>query len=242
MTKPVIAWSYSALSMYEQCPRKFWAVKIGKKVNDENRSNVQGDDEHQSLQHYASKGIGLPSTLAALKPVVDKLNALPGEKYVEQKLCLTAQFVPCSWNDWNNVWVRGAGDYVKVNGERAWYWDWKSGSKKGTDDTEDQAELTSALIMAHYPGVNKVVSGIHFYRHNQINPHVLERNELPRVWNGYISRVHALEQAKLTDNWPTNPTPLCGWCPYEACQFNRQRERLAFELANPGQKWKWRPA
>ena len=241
MARPIVSWSYSALSMSEQCLRKYWAIKIGKVVNDENQYNVQGDDEHQSLQHYASKGIALPARLAAVAPIIDKLNALPGEKYVEQKLCLTQQFVPCKWNDWDNVWVRGAGDYVKVNGTKAYYFDWKSGKKKSVDDTEDQVDLTSALIMAHHPQVETVVSGILFYRHNALNPHVTHRADLTRIWNSYIARVRVLEQAKLTDSWPTNPTPLCGWCPYKACPFNRMDERLAFEAANPGQKWKWKP-
>lgn len=241
MARPLIAWSFSALNMFEQCPRKYWAVKIAKRVNDENQYNVGGDDEHQSLQHYASKGIMLPANLADMKKVIDVANAKPGEKYVEQKLCLTQQLTPCRWNDWDNVWVRGAGDYVKVNGEKAFYLDWKSGKKKSSDDTEDQAELTSALIMAHYPAVNVVYSGILFYRYNTLNPHVAHRTDLPRIWNGYHTRVKALEQAKVNDDWPTNPTPLCGWCPDVVCPFNRMQERVAFEQANPGQKWKWKP-
>lgn len=242
MARPVIAWSFSALQMFEQCPRKYWAVKVGKKVNDENQYNVQGDDEHQSIQHYAGKGIPLPATLVGLAPLIDIANAKPGERYVEQKLCLTADFKPCKWNDWDNVWVRGAGDYVKVHGEKAFYLDWKSGKKKPGEETEDQAELTSALIMAHFPQVNHVASGIVFYRHNHMNPHAVSRADLPRVWNGFVTRVKAMEQAKLQDAWPTNPTPLCGWCPYLECPFNRMKERLAHEQANPGVKWKWRPS
>jgi len=241
MARPVIAWSFSALQMFEQCPRKFWAVKIGKKVNDENQYNIQGDDEHQSIQHYASKGIPLPASVSALAPLIDKLNAAPGEKYIEHKLCVNEQLLPCRWNDWDTVWVRSAGDYIKVNGAHAWYFDWKSGKKKSADDTEDQAELTSALLMAHFPAVTKVTSGMVFYRHNHMNPHVLHREDLGRVWNGYFTRVEVLKQAKLTDNWPTNPTPLCGWCPYMECPFNKTTERLAFERANPGIKWKWKP-
>lgn len=234
MARPVIAWSFSSLNMFEQCRRKYWAVKIAKRVNDENQYNVQGDDEHQSLQHYAKGASGLPSTLIELKPLIDKINAAPGERYVEQKLCLTQQLVPCKWNDWDTVWVRGAGDYVKVNGPRAWYFDWKSGKKKSVDDTEDQAQLTSALIMAHHPGVQKVTSGIVFYRWNQMNPHVVHRADLGRIWNGYISRVRAMEQAKLTDDWPATPNPLCGWCPYMACPHNTVEARLKREREKNG--------
>lgn len=229
MTKPVIAWSFSALQMFENCPRKYWAVKIGKKVNDENQYNVQGDDEHQSIQHYAGKGILMPPALEPIKLIVDMANAKPGEKYVEQKLSITQQLVPCKWNDWDNVWCRGAGDYIKVNGENAFYLDWKSGKKKSGDDTEDQAELTSALLMAHHPKVNKVVSGIVFYRWNQMNPHVVHRSDLGRIWNGFIGRVKEMETAKLQDYWPATPNPLCGWCPYKACPHNTMDERLERE-------------
>ena len=234
MARPVIAWSFSALQMFENCPRKYWAVKIGKQVNDENQYNMQGDDEHQSIQHYAAKGIPMPATLAPMKVLIDKLNAIPGEKYVEQKLSLTAEFLPCKWNDWDNVWVRGAGDYIKVRAPNAYYFDWKSGKKKSADDTEDQAELTSALIMAHHPAVNAVTTGILFYRHNHLNPHITRREDLPRIWNGYIARVKALETAKLTDNWPATPNPLCGWCPYMACPHNTVAQRIERDKKKAG--------
>ena len=229
MTRPVIAWSYSALNAFENCPRKYWATKVAKKVSDVNQYNMQGNDDHEAIEHFHKKGLPLPARLSAQLPLHQKLASTPGEKFIEYSMALRADFVPTRWNDWDNVWVRGAGDWININGTLATYFDWKSG--KVRKDIEDQVELTSLLLFAHFPQVETVQGGMFYFNHGKIAPHVVHRRDAPRLWNGFISRVREMEQAKLDDNWPATPNPLCGWCPYKACPHNTMDARLAREAA-----------
>lgn len=236
MSRPIFAWSYSTLTAGENCLRKLWALKIKRVVSDANADNIEGNQDHEALQFHFSKGLALPPKLAALQPLSDKLRAAPGERYVEYGMTLRQDLTPTRFNDWDNAWVRGAGDLIIVNGEKATYFDWKKGKPNQNDD---QIELTSLLLFQHFPKVQQVAGGLVFYNHGKVHPHIVKREDAPRLWNSFVSRVKVIEQAKIEDNWPTNPNPLCGWCAYTACPFNKVAERLAVEAT--GVKWKWKP-
>lgn len=233
--KVKIFWSFSALGMFENCPRKYWAVKIAKKVSDVNKFNVDGDSDHQMIQHYLQKGLALPPHLQSLVPLFDRVRAAPGEAYVEYAMCLKQDLTVTRFKDFNDGWVRGAGDYVKVNGTLATYLDWKSGKPRSGEEVEDQIDLTALLLFQHFPQVQRVNGGLVYYNHGKVVPHVANRCDAPLLWNKFFVRVKAMEQAKLEDNYPATPNGLCGWCPYKECPHNKMDERLAREAAKAAQ-------
>lgn len=224
-------WSFSALSSFENCPRKYWATKIAKVVSDLNQYNVAGDADHQSIQFRLQKGLSLPSHLSALEPLMAKVSAAPGEAYIEYKMCLKEDLTPTHFKDWNQGWLRGAGDYIKVNGTLATYLDWKSGKARQGEEVEDQLDLTALMLFQHFPHVQKVNGGLVYYNQGKVTPHVTQRADAPLLWNKFITRANAIRQAKKDDNWPAVPNPLCGWCPYTQCPNNTQAQRLAREAA-----------
>jgi len=226
--KPLFAWSYSGLSMYENCPRKYWAVKI-KKVDDGNAYNRQGDGEHVSIERFFKMNMPLAEVLLPLQPLFERIRAAPGETYTEQQLCIDERFVPCKYKDWDNAWLRGAGDLVKVNGSVATYFDWKSG--KVRKEIEDQVDLTGLLLLRHYPAVQTIKAGVLYYRHGVMVPHIVQRADEQRLWNSFFARLAPLKESYETDSWPATPNPLCGWCPYRACPHNTTAEREARDAA-----------
>lgn len=221
MSKPIVAWSYSALTMFENCPRKYWAVKI-KKVDDTNQFNARGDTEHAAIERYCKTGIALPEQLAGMTPMLDKLRAAPGERYYEYKMTLDANMVPCGFKDWNKAWLRVVADFLRVHGPTATYIDWKSG--KVRKDVEDQIDLTALAVFQHFPEVQEMRGAMMYYRFGQLVPHTVYRADAPRLWNGFISRVKDLENAIINDQFPATPNPLCGYCPYKACPHNRAKD------------------
>ena len=220
-SRPIIAWSYSALEMFENCPRKFWAVRIQKCVSDVNKFNVKGDSAHDSFAHYLKQGLALPPHLMFNKPLLDKVKVAPGEKYVEYKMTLDSQFVPCGFKDWNKAWVRVVSDLLIVNGDKAQYLDWKDGKFRPSDD---QIDLAALVIFQHFPDVQQVAGGLVFFNHNKVHPRIVQKSEAPLLWNSWLSRVKELETAVQTDSWPATPNPLCGWCPYAACPHNTNKD------------------
>jgi CRISPR/Cas system-associated exonuclease Cas4 (RecB family) len=220
-TKPIVAWSHSVIEMFENCPRKYWAVRIQKCVSDVNNFNLGGDVEHDALMHYMKQGLPPPERLQPLIPLMDKIRSAPGQLYVEHKMTLDNDFMPCGFKDWDRAWVRGAADVINVNGDHASYFDWKSG--KASYPKESQIELTSLLIFAHFPHVQSVSGGLVFYRHNKIHPLVVRRGEAPLLWNKFLTTVKQIEEAIQTKTFEPTPNPLCGWCPYAKCQFNTNK-------------------
>lgn len=231
MAKTFFAWSYSTLSMFENCPRKFWAVKIAK-VDDTNQWNAKGDTEHSAIEGYIKQGLHLPPHMGALSPLLDKVRALPGERYVEYKMALKQDLSVTHGRDWDNVWVRVNADFINVNGAKAIYLDWKSGKPR---DSEDQITLTALSIFRHFPAVQQVNGGLVHYAHGKLaSPTIVQRSDESRLWNGYITRARAIDEAVRDNNFPATPNPLCGWCPYRACPHNKTEEREAKERARNG--------
>jgi len=230
---PEMYWSYSALTTFENCPRKYWATRVSKVVSDIAQPNIKGDEEHQAIEHFFKKGLRLPVHLREMEPLFQHLIAAPGEQYIEFKMCLNEQLQVADAKKFDKTgWVRGAADYVKINGTLGTYLDWKSG-KPGWE-VEDQIDLTALLLFRHFPALQRVNGGLYYYNHNKVKPHVVHRVDEQRLWNGFYSRVNVMLQAKREDNYPATPNKLCEWCPYRACPHNAVDARLAREAAKQG--------
>jgi len=74
-------WSFSAIKLFEQCPRKYYHLKIKKDVTDEqNEAALYGEQFHEAAEFYVSDQAELPTQLWSAKKALDKPKALPGEK------------------------------------------------------------------------------------------------------------------------------------------------------------------
>lgn len=228
-----IYWSFSALQTFENCPRKYYETRIAKSCSDIGAHNTGGDDDHQAIERFFKHGLKLPQRLQPLEPLFQKIIAAPGEQYIEYQMCLTEALVPTRFKDFDQGWVRGAADYIKINGPLASYFDWKSG--KPRDEIEDQIDLTALMLFRHFPAVQKVNGALYYYNHNKIKPHVVTRADESRLWNSFYSRVNVMLNAKRESRYPATPNPLCGWCAYKACPHNTMDQRLAREAAKQGQ-------
>ena len=218
MTKPKISWSYSRISTFENCPRKFWELNIAKSIPYVQGAEAKdGDLQHKEFEAYFKMGTPLSPENQPYLPLLDKFKALPGEQYVETDLTLRQDFVPCKSNDWNNAWMRNRADYVKVNGTHALALDWKFGKPR---DDEAQGELTALSIFQYHEKVQEVTFTYAFLRHQKLMPHRFYRANITRMWNGWLEKVRKLERAVDRNEWPATPNPLCGWCPVKKCPHN----------------------
>ena len=79
-----IAWSYTALTAYETCPRQFYRTRVKKDVVSEMGEEAKwGDMVHKKLEARLKDGVALPPELAKYEPLVAKLDAAPGETLTE---------------------------------------------------------------------------------------------------------------------------------------------------------------
>ena len=64
MVKPTRPWSYSALSAFETCPRRYQLTRVTKEVVErQHEASIWGNKVHKHLEHYANKTAQLPEEL-----------------------------------------------------------------------------------------------------------------------------------------------------------------------------------
>lgn len=212
----LVNWSFSVLEMYKNCPYKYWAVKVGKIVKDDNQYTMDGEDEHKIFANYLGRKQPLTARTAKYQPLLDRVKARPGQLYVEYEMCLDYNYVPTAWKDWDKGWVRAAADVLIVNGEEAFYIDWKTGKFRPKDE---QIRLTAAMTFEHFPAVKTFKGALVFHREQRMDvPLVIERWEKNEIWEEFLPTVNAMAKAKATGNFPKTPNPLCQFCPVTSCE------------------------
>ena len=151
--RSVIPWSYSSYGDYQTCPYRFYKVKIVKEYSEPPSEHIiWGNTVHKSIEEYIRDGKPMADTTARFKGVVDRYNALPGETYVEVELACDVNMKPTGFWD-ADAWCRGKGDIVKVNGNKGFAGDWKTGKVK---PNSLQLDLMGVMVMATFPDVDKV--------------------------------------------------------------------------------------
>ena len=81
------AWSYSSIKTFDQCPKKYFHLKVIKDVKDDpGEAAIYGTDAHEAAEHYIKHGTPIPEKFSIMRPVVEVLAKVPGEKHTELKL------------------------------------------------------------------------------------------------------------------------------------------------------------
>ena len=147
------AWSYSALSMYETCPKKFYHLRVAKDFKDvKGEAGEYGDKVHKAIEQFMKGNTNLPIDLAHHKEYLKSLRDLNGEKLVELKLAVNQQLKPTGWFD-DDVFCRVIVDYAVIGDEYALLIDWKTGKMK---DNMDQLKLMAAVLHVHKPELRAI--------------------------------------------------------------------------------------
>ena len=104
------AWSYSSIKTFEQCPKKYYHLKVAKDVKDTgNAATYYGGGIHKAAESFIASGTPVPTKFKQLTPTLEKLNAISGEKHCELKLAVAfdgAQYTPTTFYA-ADVWWRG---------------------------------------------------------------------------------------------------------------------------------------
>ena len=145
-----LTWSYSSLGLFQQCPRKYYHLRVVKDiVEPETTAILYGKEVHLALEEYIRDGKPVPPQFKEFTAIADMLKAIPGDKLCEYKMGLTKDIQACGFFD-ENVWFRGVADLVIVNGETARVIDYKTGKSSEYADVK-QLELMALAIFKHFP-------------------------------------------------------------------------------------------
>ena len=222
MTTPVnVTFSHSSLKDFQNCPRKYYEVKVLEKYpREETEATAYGTQLHEQCELHIRDGRPLDQNFRFLQPVLDKLKAMPGRKYPEYEMALTKDLRVCNFHA-PDRWVRGIADLIIVDDDNltARVFDYKSGSDKYPDTS--QLELMALMIFKHFPHIRSVSGGLLVVLKNSVRKCKVELDMQDKMWWKYREEVARIEQAHATGVWNPKQSGLCRkWCPVLDCSFN----------------------
>jgi PD-(D/E)XK nuclease superfamily len=216
-----ITWSYSSLSLYQQCPKKYYHLKVAKDIKEElGEAIVFGNEIHKIAEEYVAKDKPIPEKYKGIEPALKALKDMEGEKLCENKLGLTVDFEPCGFFD-KKVWWRGVADIIILQGDTILTVDYKTGKKSQYADLK-QLEILALALFKHYPQVKRVKAGLLFLFADDFIKTVYSADAQSTLWTDWVSDVGQLETSVHNNVWNAKPNFTCrGWCPVHSCDHNQ---------------------
>lgn len=213
--------SYSAIKDFQGCGRRYHQVRILRKYKQSDTSaTLYGTAVHKAFEEFILHGTPLPESFQQFSAFVEPLTKFKGTILCEEKLGIRRDFTPCEFFA-KDVWFRGVPDYLSIDEDKgvARVGDFKTGKSSRFADTS-QLELMAAMVMAHYPKINKVRGALLFVVAKDVIKADFTRDQFPEImskWAGYAGNIEAAVETQV---WNARPSGLCKFCPLpsEACE------------------------
>jgi RecB family exonuclease len=213
-------WSYSSISLFQQCPRKYYRLRVKKDIVEPHQAHLDyGKEVHKAAEDYVCHDKSLDPRYIFIKPALDALKSLSGEKHCEYEMGLTKNFDPCGFRD-PDVWFRGIADLLILDGEHAHIIDYKTGKSSQYADTK-QLELLALLTFKHFPQIKTIKAGLVFVVAEDLVRASYFTDAQQEAWAKWLPEIQRLEQALNTDVWNARPNFTCRkFCPVQDCEHN----------------------
>jgi len=219
------AWSYSSIKTFEQCPKKYYHLKVLKDVKDVgSAASIYGNMVHKAAEDYIKDGTEIPEKYAFLRPVVEAFEKIPGDKHCELRLGVAfdgENYAPTTFFG-KDVWWRGIIDLLIVDGEKAYIIDYKTGKNVKYADTK-QLDLMAGAVFIHYPEVETIKSALAFVVTNDFIKKDHKKELALSYMNTFDPLLVRLVAAEENNVWNAVSSPLCAYCPVTKCEHNRGR-------------------
>lgn len=221
MTVKIPAWSFSSLKTFDQCPKKFYHLKVVKDFQEDQNAEhlIYGTRFHEAAEFYIRDDKPLPPEFNYAKASLDKLKAMEGEKLCEYEMGLTENLEPCEFKD-PNVWWRGIADLIILRGDMAFVLDYKTGKSAKYADT-GQLELMALAVFKHFPQIKRVKAGLLFVIAKEFPKAEYTVEQEPILWGKWLADHAKMRKAYETGVWNPRTSGLCKkHCVVLACPHN----------------------
>jgi len=216
------AQSYSSLKLFEQCPRKYYHLRVLKDHKEPmSEAMLYGNRMHKAAENYVSDGTPLPPYFSYVKSTLDNLMQFKGERLCEFKLGLTKDLEPCSFGH-QDVWFRGIIDLAILDHEKGEgrILDYKTGKSAKYADT-GQLELMALGVFKHFPHIKKIKAGLLFVIANAFIKDNYDVSMEKKLWAKWLGEYKRIEYAFNSNVWNPNPSGLCKkHCVVTSCPHN----------------------
>lgn len=219
-SKPKFTWSYSSLSLFQQCPRKYHQIRVVKNIKEsDTEALMYGKEVHKAAEDYVREGQPIPAKFQFMKPYVDLLKDLAGDKLCEHQMGLTEALEPCGFFD-KNVWWRGVADLLIIDEDKAHLIDYKTGKSSQYADVK-QLELLALATFKHFPNITKIKAGLIFFVAQDLVKADFVDEQQEVLWAKWLPELSRLEKCYEVDVWNPKTNFTCKkFCPVTDCEHN----------------------
>lgn len=225
----MIALSWSRLTTFQQCPRKFHLQFISKSFKEEEKSIhlIKGEQLHKQLEDYViAKNGGAPMPLGfspevrETLPYVDKLFSLYNSVHPEAQVACNIDWKPVEWFDKSTAW-RAIWDVVGLRPQTCFIGDYKSGRIYPYGQGFGQLHLSAVVALERFQDVPEVNAAYIYVEHKKVTPIKVTREQLSEVRDHFNKE---FEKVQMEKTWDPTPNEFCKYCQATKaqCQFSRK--------------------
>lgn len=222
-----LAWSHSALELFENCPRQYHELKVLKRFPVQATAEMDwGLYVHKAFEDFLLLGTALPLDLQAHQPFLAAFKALPGELAGEERLALDTTLRQCDYFDKvREVWYRGQVDARKRDraAGTSHILDHKTGKVK-SDFT--QLKGFAMFEFLTQPEIHTCRVEYYWTQTRGTSGETYTREQLPELLRFFAVKLNRFADAFLTETFMPKQSGLCnGWCPVTDCEFWRPKRK-----------------
>jgi CRISPR/Cas system-associated exonuclease Cas4 (RecB family) len=217
------AWSYSRLTIFEQCKYRAKLAFIDKIPEPERElppgktehANDRGTRVHTGAELFVKGGTELIPELKAFAPEFLKLRELyaQGKVSLEGEWAINRDWLPVDWRS-RDAWARIKLDaIVFMSKTHAVVIDYKTGKKFGNEIKHaEQTRLYQLAAFLRYPELTNIDVELWYTDQDEITHTSFTRTQGMKFLRDFDRRGKLITNA--TD-FPPNPNMVsCKWCPY----------------------------
>lgn len=225
----MIALSWSRLSTYMACPKKFHLSYISKSFREEEKSIhlVKGEQLHKQMEDYilarngaAPMPLGFSPEVKQSLPYVDKLYTLFDAIHPEAQVAADINWKTCEWFAKETAW-RAIWDASALSANKCFIADWKSGKVYPYGDGFGQLHLSSVIALERWEALPEVTSAYVYLEHKVVTPIKVSREKTDQVDSKGRPIPHLAEVKTYFENWFEKVQMEKAWEPIanENCRY-----------------------
>lgn len=223
--------SWSRIHSYLTCPRQYAAFRVHKTAVEEKvAATIWGEEVHEELEHAAKECRPPAPRFIQYAPLLEKVNKLPGEHYIEILLGIDSEGNACEYES-PDCMFRCKLDRLTINDVIGVSIDWKTGKRK--TEFSRQLELYALVVFAWFPELMRIHSIYVWTQGGKPTTATFTRDQIPRIMADLKSNIFDMTRSYEYDAWPANPSGLCGpnkagtylGCSVTSCVHNRRKTK-----------------
>ena len=236
----MISLSWSRLSDYRQCPRKFYLKFLEKAFPPDGEKSIhliKGEELHKQLEEYvlAQNGhgpmpIGFSPPVKQTLPLVDKFFSGGYTVHPEAQVSAGRDWKPLEWFDKKTMY-RAIWDLIALKPQTVFIGDYKSGKVYDYTHKFGQLDLSGVMALERWSDASEVHCA-YIYIEHKITQRIRIVRDKDQV-QGPQDKLHSdvkthfeseFERVQEEKEWKPTPNEFCKWCPAtkSQCQFSRK--------------------